>query len=209
MMDVLKAFLLCLGPLFEKVLNEVMLHFAELYAKDGRLELLLGLSAGENWHWKSKTGYHRITVKSLFGKITLPNAVVEIKRQDGRIQKVVLGRKLIEISPYFQISNEIKEVIGTLGGLMNYRNVSKSMLSFSILAISMSSIWRTLQWTADGLVVSIQSASTQDECFEVDSTRVATKEGGKRGSEIKVLMQRKVSTESATCLKSLSFVGVK
>ena len=202
MMTVLKAFLLCLGPLLENVLSQVMLHYAALYAENGQLRLLLGISEQENWHWKSKVGYAPITVKSLFGKIRLPNPIVVIKRQDGRILKMTIGRKLIEISPYFQIPNEIKGIIGTLGGLISYRNVSKSMASFSILGISLSSIWRALQWTAEGLVLCVESTASQDVCFEVDATGAATVEGGKRGSEIKVLMQRKESG-------GLGFMGVK
>jgi hypothetical protein len=104
LMEVLRAFLRCLGPLFEKVLSHVGLHYASLYAKNGRMQQLLNLSSTETWHWKSKSGYHPITVKSLFGKIRLPNPIVEIVRQDGRRQKMTLGRKLVmfQYRPQFQ-----------------------------------------------------------------------------------------------------------
>jgi hypothetical protein len=142
-------------------------------------------------------------------QIRLPNPVVAIKRADGSVQKVTLGRTLIGISPYFQIPDEIKELVGTLGALMSYRNVFKSMLSYSILGISLSSIWRCLQWSAAGLVLPIESSSAQDECFEVDATGVSTLESGKRGSEVKILMQRKGSLEGEKKGKKLRFLGIK
>lgn len=161
LMEVLRAFLRCLGSLFEQVLSHVVLHYASLYATNSRMQQLLNLSATETWHWKNKLGYHPIAVKTLFGKILLPNHIVEILRQDGNRQKMTLGRKLIEISPYFQIPDEIKELVGTLGALMSYRNVLKSMLSYSLLGISLSSIWRCLQWSTQGLVLPIESPCTR------------------------------------------------
>lgn len=186
------AFLKSLAPIFEAMVSMIMLHYQEKYSKNGKITELLNLESGCSWHWKCKKGYRGITIKSLFGKIYLPNPVVLIKQKDGKNYKKVIGRKLLAISPYAQIPDFMKQMIGTLGSLMSFRNVAKSMGVFSIFRISLGSIWQSLQWTASRLAIShLPQTSKQDVILEADGTGISTLKSGKRGSEAKILMQRK------------------
>lgn len=200
--EILLAFLGCLGSLFGALLSDIMLHYALEYAKNGKLRAILGLSEGDSWHWKSKKGYGTITINTLFGEVKLPNPVVEILRQDGKKEKKVIGRKLLEVSGYAQVPDFMKEMLGSLGGLMSFRNVAKSMKSFGIFRVCLSSIWRSVGWTAVRLGLVAKESRCQDECIEVDGTGVSTLKSGKRGSEAKIVMQRKAGG-------GLTFLGVK
>ena len=197
------AFLKSLAPLFASLVSSVMLAFKEVYAKNGELDRMLSLEEGDTWHWKSKKGYSTIKINSLFGKIDLPNPVVEIKKKDGSKSKKVIGRKLIAVSAYQQIPDFMSQMLGVLGGLMSFRNVAKSMRVFGIFRTSLNSIWRSLQKSAQGLVLKVaRQKDLQDEILEADGTGISSLHRGKRGSEAKVLMQRKAGG-------SLCFLGVK
>jgi hypothetical protein len=189
--SILSSFLLSLAPIFGALVSAVMLHYAVVYGKSGALSSLLGLSSGDKWHWKSKKGYKSITINTLFGKVKLPNPVVEITRSNGKKEKMVLGRKLLEVSAYAQIPDFMKEILGSLGGLMSFRNVEKSMRSFGIFRVCLSSIWGSVGWAAARLSLLAEETRNQDETIEVDGTGVSTLKSGKRGSEVKVVMQRK------------------
>ncbi|MDZ7934264.1 MAG: hypothetical protein U5M51_04720 [Emticicia sp.] len=201
------SFLQSLAPIFATMVSMVMFHYRDEYEKKGRIPFLLGLEAGASWSWKSKQGYNTIVINSLFGKVILPNPVVKIKRKDGSKSSKVLGRKLLEVSPFSQIPDFMKELLGTLGGLMSFRNVEKSMKVFGIFKVSLGSIWCSLQWSAKALILKIKECDNSDNTeqsivLETDGTGVASSKSGKRGSEIKVLMQRKAG-------KGLCFLGVK
>lgn len=200
--DVLVAFLGSLSSLFGGILSEVMLMYASEYEKTGKLGEILGLSEGDSWHWKSKKGYGSITINTLFGKVKLPNPVVGILRKDGKKEKMVIGRKLLEVSAYTQVPDFMKEMLGSLGGLMSFRTVAKSMKSFGIFRVCLSSIWRSVGWTATRLGLVAKASGCQDEIIEVDGTGVSTLKSGKRGSEAKIVMQRKAGG-------GLTFLGVK
>jgi hypothetical protein len=200
--EILLAFLKTLGPLFGDLVRMIMVHYALEYGKTGRLSTILGLCEGDKWHWKSKQGYQSITIHTLFGKVKLPNPVVEIVRQDGRREKRVLGRKLLEVSAYGQIPDFMKKILGSLGGLMSFGNVEKSMRGFGIFRVCLSSIWRSVDWLCKRMVVEVKEKGGQDEIIELDGTGVNTLNSGKRGSEVKIVMQRNKAG-------GLSFLGVK
>lgn len=190
--EITTAFLKSLAPVFELLVNTLMLHYRDVYAKNGVIFTLLGLEKGDSWSWKSKNGYTKITLNSLFGKIVLVNPVVKIRKKDGTVYSKVLGRKLLSISSYAQIPDFMKNMIGVLGGLISFRNVEKSMQVFGIFRISLGSIWRTMEWSAKRLSLSfLRQEDSQDEILEADGTGICTLHSGKRGSEAKVLMQRK------------------
>lgn len=118
-----------------------------------------------------------------------------------------MGRKLLSVSPFCQIPDFMRQMLGSLGGLMSFRNVEKSMQVFGIFKVSLASIWRSLQWSAKYLVINLKeenSAGNEEKSIilESDGTGVSTLKSGKRGSEIKVLMQRKENGH-------LHFLGVK
>lgn len=197
------VFLKSLAPLFATLVSQVLLHFRDVYAKNGELDKLLDLEEGDVWHWKSKQGYSSIKINSLFGKIALPNPVVEIRKSDGRILKKVIGRKLISVSAYRQIPDFMGQMLASLGGLMSFRNVAKSMQVFGIFRTSLDTIWRSLQISAADLVLKVcPQTQMQDQILEADGTGICTLGSGKRGSEAKVLMQRKASG-------GLYFCGIK
>ncbi len=190
--EITTAFLKSLAPLFASLVEMIMLNFEEIYAKNGELDKILALEKGDSWHWKSKKGYSTIKINSLFGKIDLPNPVVEIKKADGSISKKVIGRKLIAVSPYKQIPDFMTHMLASLGGLMSFRNVAKSMKVFGIFRTSLNSIWRSLQNSAESLVLKVMPQEEfQDQILEADGTGICSLHSGKRGSEAKVLMQRK------------------
>jgi hypothetical protein len=200
--EVLIQFLLSLGQIFGELLGEIMLHYAFEYSLTGRMGEILGLEDGDRWHWKSKKGYRAITINTLFGKVKLPNPVVEIVRSDGRKEKRVLGRKLLEVSPYYQIPDFMKQILGSLGSLMSFRSVRKSMLGLGIFRVSLHSIWRSVSWLSSRIILPVKGSKLRDEQIEVDGTGVKTLKSGKRGSEAKIVMQRNESG-------GLTFLGVK
>lgn len=201
------SFLKSLAPIFTTMVSMVMFHYRDAYEKKGYITSLLSLEDGDSWCWKSKEGYNTITINSLFGKIILPNPVVRIKKRDGHICSKVLGRKLLSVSPFCQIPDFMRQMLGSLGGLMSFRNVEKSMKVFGIFKVSLGSIWHCLQWSVSHLSISLKEKTTTTNSVETivlesDGTGVSTLKSGKRGSEIKVLMQRKENGH-------LHFLGVK
>ena len=201
--EVTTAFLLSLAPIFRAFVSAVMLHYRDIYAKNGFIDELLGLESSTSWSWKSKDGYNTIVIKSLFGKISLPNPVVKVRYSDGSIHSKVLGRSLLGVSAGAQIPDFMKAMIGRLGSLMSFRNVEKSMRVFGIFKISLVSIWRSLQWKSHRLVINLPTSNFgKDVILEADGTGVSTLNSGKRGSEAKILMQRKADG-------GLYFLGVR
>lgn len=201
--EITTAFLLSLAPIFSALVSSVMLHYRDIYAKNGFINELLCLESSALWSWKSKKGYNTIVIKSLFGKISLPNPVVKIRYSDGSIDNKVLGRSLLGVSAGAQIPDFMKAMIGTLGSLMSFRNVHKSMRVFGIFKISLGSIRHSLQWKSQRLVIDLPTSELNAEViFEADGTGVNTLHSGKRGAEAKILMQRKANG-------GLYFWGVK
>lgn len=195
--------MLCLAPIFAEIVSLVMLYYRDVYEKEGKINELLGIKKGSSWSWKSKQGFGTIVIKSLFGKIKLPNPVVKIRHSDGITQSKVLGRMLLDVSAGAQIPDFMKAMIGTLGSLMPFRNVAKSMRVFGIFKISLGSIWRSLQWESNRLVIDLPTSNQSGAVtLEADGTGITTLHSGKRGSEAKIVMQRKSDG-------SLHFLGVK
>jgi hypothetical protein len=114
-----------------------------------------------------------------------------------------LGRPLLGVSAGAQIPDFMKAMVGTLGSLMSFRNVEKSMRVFGIFKISLASIWRSLQWKSQRLVIDLPISNFgTDVILEADGTGVSTVNSSKRGSEAKILMQRKTDG-------GLYFLGVR
>ena len=178
------SFLSVLGGLFEQYLTAILLHYFEVFYQNGDLAKMLGVQKVNR-----KTVNVLTKFKTLFGDIRVPQIQVRVLGFDGIERQMSITRKLLGVSPKFQIPDFMKELMGWIGSVSSFRvghNIIGALTNFKC---SLQSVWNSVGWYARKIKLGLSPEGTNE--FDADGTGIPTKEGGKRGSELKKVFQRK------------------
>ena len=178
------AFIFALIELFQQYVSDILLHYFEEYYQSRQLATLLGVKTV-----KKKTTHITTKFKTLFGDIHVPQIQVRVVDLEGKKHQMSITRRLLGVSSRFQIPDFMKELIGWLGSVTTFRvghNVIGVLTNFKC---SLMSVWSFVQWYAKKISLNLSLEGTNE--FEADGTGIPTKEGGKRGSELKKVFQKK------------------
>lgn len=99
-----------------------------------------------------------------------------------------ITRKLLGVSPMLRIPDFIKEIQGWIGAITTFRVGHDIMNFLTGLTCSLTSSWSAVKWHASKIKSNLNMKEGTNE-FQADGTGFPTKEGGKRGSEAKILYQ--------------------
>jgi hypothetical protein len=177
-------FLSSLLPIFEKFVSEMLMyHFERLYASN-ELAKLLGVM-----EVKKKTSNKTTYFKVFFGKISVPQIQVRVIDFEGRYRQMSITRILLGVSPMLQIPDFMKEIQAWIGAITTFRVGHNIMNFLTGFTCSLTSSWNAVKWHASRIKSGLNKKDGTNE-FETDGTGIPTKEGGKRGSEFKVIFQR-------------------
>ncbi len=175
---------MALTKLFQEFVTKVLLHYFEEYYNKGKLAELLKVQKVKRKLCNKPTKF-----KTLFGDIWIPQIQVRVIYFDGTEHQMSITRLLLGVSAKYQIPDFMKELMACISSLTTYRvghNVIRTLTNFKC---SLMSVWRSVQWYANTIKFELSTEGTNE--FEADGTGIPTKEGGKRGSELKVVFQKK------------------
>jgi hypothetical protein len=179
---ILKAFVKIINPVFQQVVEKVLDHFANQYLDSGKLGKMLRCKYVTR---KSFTGKRKTNIITPFGKIELPQLQVQM---DGR-RKTNITRLLLGIEKWVRIPKITVKYLGLMGALAPLRVVNKFMELFTGQRVSLMAIVRSMRALAKKIQLGVKKKETNE--FEADGTGIPINGSGKRGKELKVLVQRK------------------
>lgn len=191
--EITAIFIKSLRPVFEKVVKEILITHAEEYMKNGTIQRMLKV---KKVVWRSRQGKYTV-LKTMFGKIYVPQMRVKYKDELGKIHQKCITRLLLGISPYQRIPDFMKKIIGLMGSLSTYRVCHQVLNVLTACKYSLMSLHRGVKWFANKIELGLSKDGTNE--FLSDGTGIPTKDSGKRGSELKALMQIKKNGKLHLC----------
>lgn len=181
----LGIFLSSLGGLFSELVSQSLIHYEQLYMSDGRLGELLGHSGKMNWKYLG--GGPKTVFYTIFGKVWIPQLIVRLYDEEGKVHTKCVTRLLLEVSRFQRISDEMKHWMGVLSSLCSYRSAQKVLSGLGFRSYALGSFRRAVLWVSEGLTLGIEQ--TKQCLLMADGTGISTLNTGKRGSELRVITQ--------------------
>ncbi len=182
--NIVITFFSALSSVFEEYLTAVLLHkFEELYSTKQLAGFLKVKSVGK------KSTNRKTYFKVFFGRIQVPQIQVIVIDFDGIKHQMSITRRLLGVSPKFQIPDFMKEIIGWIGAITTFRvghNIIQTLTNFKC---SLMSVWSSVQWFSPNIKLELATNGTDE--VQADGTGIPTLKTGKRGSELKKLFQIK------------------
>ncbi len=194
--DVLiKAFIQSIRQLFEQYMTQALLYFGKRYMEEGVLARWIGTSGrvgsasgGKELIWKSSQGFRTTRIKSIFGWIAVPQLQVQDK-VSGR--KFYVTRLLLGVERRRRIPMHTLKMFSLMVSLAPYRVVRQFSQWLCGFRESLWGLRNAAIRVARGLFFGVGEGERRE--FEADGTGIPISSAGKRGEELKVLVQRKVS----------------
>lgn len=182
--NIVITFFSALSSVFEEYLTAVLLHrFEELYSSNQLAGLLKVKSVSK------KSTNRKTYFKVFFGRIQVPQIQVRVIHFDGSKHQMSITRRLLGVSPKYQIPDFMKEIIAWIGAVTSYRvghNIIQTLTNFKC---SLMSVWRAVQWSSPKIKLEPSDNGTDE--VQADGTGIPTLKTGKRGSELKKVFQIK------------------
>ncbi len=143
-----------------------------------------GSKSGFSW----KTKHAKDTkIATIFGTIILGQMQVKCKSCG---KKMYITRKLLGIAPRKLMSGSTKKIFALLGGLTSFR-VSEKILKMVGIKMDKMAVWRCTQEVGEKLEFDLDI--NEKARGEADGTGVAINGIKKRGKELKVFVQEKIT----------------
>ncbi len=143
---------------------------------------------GSNRGFAWKTKHAKDTkIATIFGPVVLGQMQVQCKSCG---KKMYLTRKLLGIPPRKLMSCNTKKIFALLGSLTSFR-VSEKILKMVGVSMNKMSIWRCTQEVGEKLEFDLDI--NEKAMGEADGTGVAINGIKKRGKELKVFVQEKIT----------------
>ncbi len=180
-----QIFLRSLCEVFGRLVSQALRHYAQTYKESGRLAELLDHQGGMSW--KSLEGKLQTRFYTIFGKIDVPQIQVYLHESDGRKRSKNITRLLLGVSCYQRIPDFMKELMGMLSSLCSYRTARQCVCFLGSWKFGLGSFRRAAFWLSGRLSIGVSPQGSKE--FGADGTGVSTLKTGKRGSELKVLIQ--------------------
>ena len=178
------VFLSALTGLYQEFVSSALLFYFEEYYENGKLKEILKID-----NYRKKTSNTRTKFKTLFGNIWVPQIQIRTTSKDGKEHQISVTRIFFGVSRQYQIPDFMKELLGWIGSVSTFRvgyNILGSLTNFKC---SLMSVWHSAQWYAQRIKLKLSPDGTNE--FEADGTGIPTKGSGKRGSELKIVFQKK------------------
>ncbi len=136
--------------------------------------------------WKTKNAKDT-RIGTIFGAIKVGQMQVECK---GCGKKRYITRRLLDIAPRKLMSDGTKKIFGLLGSLTSFR-VSETILKMVGVKMNKMAVWRCTQEVGEKLEFDLDI--NEKARGEADGTGVAINGIKKRGKELKVFVQEKIT----------------
>lgn len=165
----------------------VLTEFATFYMNQARQPFECEKCGSDNkFIWKTRRAKDT-RIGTIFGSIKVGQMQVECKSCG---KKMYITRKLLGIGPRRLMSDGTKKVFGLLGSLTSFR-VSEKILKMVGVKMDKMSVWRCTQEVGEQLEFDLDI--NEKARGEADGTGVAINGIKKRGKELKVFVQEKVT----------------
>jgi DNA-directed RNA polymerase subunit RPC12/RpoP len=176
------AFFQITTRLLKTFFEQVLLHFAEAYLQDEKIEC--NHCKSRAFIWKTHKG--KPTTLILFlGTVHLNQLQVQCK---GCGHKMYITRFLLGVMPRKRIPDHTVKRLGLIGALTTYRVASKIVGMFGVTLDKMN-IWRSVQKVGESLTFELDP--NEEASGQADGTGIPINGIEKRGKELKVFVQLK------------------
>lgn len=178
-----KVLLLFLREFVIRIVNEFAIHYMNQETQPFACTKC-GSKSGFSW----KTKHAKDTkVATIFGTIVLGQMQVKCKSCGKRMY---ITRRLLGILPRKLMSGSTKKIFALLGGLTSFR-VSEKILKMVGVKMNKMAVWRCTQEVGEELEFDLDI--NEKARGEADGTGVAINGIKKRGKELKVFVQEKIT----------------
>jgi len=177
-----KIFNSAIPAMFQELLSQAIQSNAETYKRE------LSKKLGTVLIWKNRKENQTIKISGLYGKETVILPMLQVQRKDTG-KKISLTRLMLGIKEYRQIPNVHREVLAQLGASTTFRSGRNLLNSITGREFSLDTIHRTVQEVGEKVRAGFKVEASDEPVFAADGTGIPTVEGGKLGSELKVVSQ--------------------
>jgi predicted nucleic-acid-binding Zn-ribbon protein len=177
-----KVFFQITAELLQTFFKQVLLHFAQEYLTEGKIQC--DRCKSRSFKWKTHNGTPTKLVLFI-GILHLNQLQVQCKSCG---HKMYITRFLLGVMPRKRIPDQTVKRLGLIGALTTYRVANKIVGMFGITLDKMN-IWRCVQKVGESLRFDLDP--DEEACGEADGTGIPIKGIKKRGKELKVFVQLK------------------
>ncbi len=183
----MQAFFKMMTTFLSEYFNQVLIQFAEYYMNSEDKPFKCDKCGNtHNFTWKTKHG--KLTkIVTILKIIKIHQLQIKCKECD---HKFYITRNLLGIEKRKVIPFETIRKLGLIGALTTF-GISKKILSIFGVQLNKMTVWRAVQKSAKEIEFNIDPE--EEATGEADGTGVPTIGIKKRGSEIKVFIQKKKS----------------
>lgn len=177
-----KAFFQITTRLLKTFFEQVLLHFAEEYLQEKKIQC--DQCKSHTFIWKTHNG-KPTTLLLFMGTVHLNQLQVQCKSCG---HKMYITRLLLGVMPRKRIPDQTAKRLGLIGALTTYRVASKIVGMFGVTLDKMT-IWRSVQKVGESLKFDLDP--NEEAKGEADGTGIPINGIDKRGKELKVFVQLK------------------
>lgn len=143
-------------------------------------------SNNKSFIWKTRNA-KTTTIVTIFGEIVLGQLQIQCKTCG---HKMFITRKLLEICRYQKMSQSTMKILALIGSLASFR-VSEKILGMFNIPLNKITVWRCVQKIGEDIEFDLDL----DEAprGQADGTGIPIQGIKKRGKELKVFIQEKIS----------------
>ncbi len=172
--------------IFSDLARQVLDQFATQYMGLRKKPFSCKCGNCRRFIWKTKNA-KLTTIMTIFCEIILPQ--MQVQCQCCRAKKYIT-RELLEIAPRHKMSEITKKAFALIGSLASFR-VSEKIVGMFGIQLNRMAIWRCVQKVGKTIEFGIDANESNE--FEADGTGISIQGIKKRGKELKVFIQKKIS----------------
>ena len=180
--SLLSAFI---AAVLQQFVNQLIGKMLVNRSSDSKQSFPCSKCGAQNLIWKTRASKTvQAKLKTSIASITIPQMQVQCKNCGS---KEYIVRRLLGLQPYARLSAHTEHQLALCGSLTSFRVCEVFARVFGA-QISRSTIWRCVQKVGAALSFAV----SPDECAEAqaDGTGIPVRGAGKRGKELKVLIQK-------------------
>lgn len=168
--------------LTESLVAEVCREAGQRQMADGTLKKEYGPCI-----WKDSHGKRQGKLLTKSGWISIPHLIIQDKKTGKRHY---ITRRILGIEERRRIPRIMQRVLAALGTVSPYRVAQGILQGLSGIRTSLMAIQRSVCQEGTTVAAELSPASQEDRVLLADGTGVKIRGTGKRGAELKVLLQR-------------------
>ncbi len=172
--------------IFSDMVMQVLIQFATNYMKEKEKPFSCKCGNSTDFIWKTKNA-KPTTILTIFCEVILDQMQVQCKCCGA---KKYITRELLEIASRHKMSEMTEKVFALIGSLASFR-VSEKIVGMFGINLTKMAIWRCVQKVGKTIEFSIDANESNE--FEADGTGIPIQWIKKRGKELKVFIQKKIT----------------